>query len=99
MTATNKKLRFKGLHRYVHHDHVDLVMIHNEVLNQLLAEGYAEEYAKVYAIEFTEGFAEGFAEGRADEKIDIARTMKSDGLPIETITKYTGLSAEEIANL
>ena len=95
MTATNKKLRFKGLHRYVHHDHVDLVMIHNEVLNQLLAEGYAEEYAKVYAIEF----AEGFAEGRADEKIDIARTMKSDGLPIETITKYTGLSAEEIAAL
>ena len=66
MTATNKKLRFKGLHRYVHHDHVDLVMIHNEVLNQLLAEGYAEEYAKVYAIEFTEGFAEGFAEGRAE---------------------------------
>ena len=46
-----------------------------------------------------EGRVEGRAEGREEEKLSIARTMKSDGLPIETIIKYTGLSADEISNL
>lgn len=39
------------------------------------------------------------AEGRVEEKFVIARGMKADGLPVETIAKYTGLSAEEIENL
>ena len=46
-----------------------------------------------------EGREEGREEGRVEEKLSIARTMKSDGLPIETIIKYTGLSADEISSL
>ena len=37
--------------------------------------------------------------GRAEERADTARSMKADGMPIELITKYTGLTAEEIAAL
>ena len=37
-----------------------------------------------------------FAEGRTKEKWDIAKTMLADGVPIETIVKYTGLSPEQI---
>ena len=33
------------------------------------------------------------------DKLDTARKMKADGLPVETIAKYTGLTADEIAAL
>jgi predicted transposase/invertase (TIGR01784 family) len=41
----------------------------------------------------------GLAEGKAEGKLEIARSMKADKLPIETILKYTGLSACEIEAL
>ena len=50
-----------------------------------------------------EGLAEGLVEGRAEgEKIkarDIARNLKSLGLPVEQIIKATGLTEEEIDTL
>lgn len=48
---------------------------------------------------FIDGKDEGIKEGAKNEKIKIARDMKSDGLPTATISKYTGLSTEEIAAL
>ena len=49
------------------------------------------------------GLAKGRAEGRAEgEKLKqeaIARGMKADGLSIEMIVRYTGLSAEDIEKL
>ena len=45
------------------------------------------------------GREEGRAEGRHTEKLQTARNMKADGMPVATITKYTGLSAEQIAEL
>ena len=46
-------------------------------------------------------FAEhtGREEGRAHSKLEIARSMKIDGMPSETISKYTGLSVSEVENL
>lgn len=44
-----------------------------------------------------EGRAEGREEGRAEERLANARRMKADHLPIELISKYTGLTSEEIA--
>ena len=49
--------------------------------------------------QFLEGEAKGRAEGRAEGIADTARKMKSDGLPIDTIVKYTGLTTEEIGAL
>ena len=48
-------------------------------------------------IEFAE--IKGKTEGRAEEKIGIARTMKNDGVHVQVISKYTGLSTEEIEAL
>ena len=47
----------------------------------------------------TEGLAEGEVSGRAAEKLDMARAMKEDNKPVDEISKYTGLSAEEIGKL
>jgi len=47
----------------------------------------------------TEGKIEGKMEGRIEERIEIARDMKKSGEPMDKISKYTGLSAEEIDKL
>ena len=46
-----------------------------------------------------EGRAEGRAEGLAEGRVEIAKGMLSDGMPVDKISKYTGLTAEEIMSL
>ncbi len=50
-----------------------------------------------YALQ--EGKKEGKIEGKIEEKIETARKMLADSLPIETISKYTGLAIDEIEKL
>jgi len=45
------------------------------------------------------GRAEGEAKGRAEEKKENAHRMKADGMATDLISKYTGLSVEEIEQL
>ncbi|MDE6244552.1 MAG: hypothetical protein K2M50_02725 [Treponemataceae bacterium] len=51
----------------------------------------------------TEGIAigekRGRAEGMAAGKIETARNMLKDGLSADLITKYTGISAQQISEL
>ena len=46
-----------------------------------------------------EGREEGLAKGLAKGRAETARNMKADGMSIELIQKYSGLSPEEIAQL
>ncbi|SMC59271.1 hypothetical protein SAMN04488524_1363 [Pedobacter africanus] len=46
-----------------------------------------------------EGIAEGEAKGRHDEALEIAREMKKDKFPVETIAKLTKLTIQEIEAL
>ena len=45
------------------------------------------------------GRAEGEAKGKAEEKLEIAKNLKKDNLPVELIAKYTNLTKEEIEKL
>jgi predicted transposase/invertase (TIGR01784 family) len=45
------------------------------------------------------GRAEGRAEGAKQKATETARQMKTDGLTVEVISKYTGLDPDEIAKL
>ena len=60
------------------------------------SDGFVEGYAEGVEKGIKEGIKKGVKEGEKNEKIKIARDMKSDGMPTATISKYTGLSAEEI---
>ena len=60
-----------------------------------LKRGREEGLAKGLAKGRAEGLAKGLAKGRAET----ARNMKADGMSIELIQKYSGLSPEEIAQL
>ena len=46
-----------------------------------------------------QGREQGLQQGREEERIDIAKGMLADGMPVESIAKYTGLTAEEIKAL
>ena len=41
----------------------------------------------------------GVAEGRSEERLETARRMLADGMDVSLISKYTGLTAEEIHSL
>ena len=67
-----------------------------------------EEYAKYFESEkiyydndgaIRTAEAKGREEGRVEERIANARKMKDDGMSAELISKYTGLTAEEIDRL
>ena len=64
----------------------------------------AEERCRIALEEGTrkgieKGIKEGIKEGRKEEQYNIARQMKNDGVPVNSIIKYTGLAIEEIEQL
>lgn len=69
----------------------DIISVEKTLYNSAERRGKAKGLA--------EGLAQGLAEGEKKKQQDIARTMKKDGLPIDTIIKYTGLTASEISCL
>ena len=78
--------------RAAYDEHLDAVMVQNDVLETYKMEGIAEGRAQGIA----EGRAEGIAEGRAEAHRDVALTMKSMGMDEELIAKATGLTVEEV---
>ena len=46
-----------------------------------------------------QGLEQGLEKGHEEEKMEIARKMRSDGLPDDIISKYTGLPIEEIKRI
>ena len=73
----------------------DNYSIMTTALNKGRAEGKAEGLAEGRA----EGRAEGLAEGRAEEKLENARNLKANGVPVELIAKSLGLAEEEVEKL
>ena len=69
----------------------------SEGINMLTAEFKMEEAVKVWKEEgIEEGIEKGIEKGIGKGKVEVARSMLSDGLPTETIKKYTGLDEKEI---
>lgn len=98
LAEAREKLKYYNMspkERHVYDEHINAVMIQNDVLDTAKLEGRAEGRAEGLA----EGRAEGLAEGRAEEKKALARKFKEAGVSIELIAQSTGLSMEEIAAL
>ena len=89
--------------RHAYDEHVNAIMIQNDVLGNARREGHAEGHAEGYtegrAEGMAEGRAEGMAEGKTAERKEIARKMKSLGINVEQIVKITGLTIEQITEL
>ena len=94
LQEAREKLKYYSMsnaERHAYDEHVNAIMIQNDVLGNARLEGHAEGR--------TEGRAEGRAEGKTEEKNAIALKMRQAGLPIEKIMQFTGLSEENIKSL
>lgn len=86
LREAREKLQYYSMsdaERYAYDEHINAVMIQNDVL------GGARE----------EGFMEGEKSGMNKERIKNAIGMKAAGIPIGTIASITGLSEEDILKL
>lgn len=73
-------------------------------VDNLSAEEKQAYYQEMEAIRYQKsvietGRVEGRAEGRIEEQLKIARTMKTNGLPVDLIVLSTGLTPEEVEAL
>ena len=84
-------MRMNQTERADYYRHMSAIMVQNDVIDTARKEGRADGKA--------EGKAEGMAEGMIAGKLQVAKNLKSAGMPIDLIAKYTGLSAEEINDL
>ena len=86
LPEAREKLRYYDMspeERHEYDEHVNAIMIQNDVLNTAKLEGHAE----------------GRAESRAEGKLEDAKNLKQLGVSIDIIAQATGLSREEIGKL
>ena len=62
-------------------------------------QGYRDGLSQGKAEGREEGKAEGISEGKNERNIEIARNMLKDNISVESISKYTDLSINEINSL
>ncbi len=94
LQEVKEKLRVLSMtpkERRAYEEHIDNIMVQNDVLDTAHDEGYAEGHE--------EGFVKGREEGREEGISAVARTMISRGLSNEEISLYTGLQSKEIDQL
>ena len=87
LPEAREKLRYYDMtpeERYAYDEHINAIMIQNDVLNTAKLEGHAE------------GRAEGIAEGKRNNQLEIARKMKEMGMTADVIAQVTGLAPGEI---
>mgnify|MGYP005971854761 CR=1 FL=1 len=102
LQEARKKLQYYSMtdaERYAYDEHLNAVMIQNDVLGNAREEGLAEGRAEGLTQGRAEGRAEGRDEGRAEAKKDIVKSMLSNGLSVEQAAKYSGLTVEEVESI
>ena len=90
LEEAREKLKYYSMtdqERHAYDEHLNAVMIQNDVLNTAKMEGRME------------GRLEGRMEGRMEERLENARNFKKMGVSPDIIAQATGLSLEEINGL
>ena len=90
LQEAREKLRYHDMSpadRHAYDEHINAIMIQNDVLRTAKLEG------------LTEGRAEGRSEGRAKERLKNAKAMKRKGIAADVIAEITGLDKTEIEEL
>lgn len=98
LKEAKRKLEYMAMNqaeKRAYDEHINAVMIQNDVISTAIKEGRAEGRAEGIA----EGRAEGIKEGEQQKAYAIARNLLSAGMSSQQIAQVTGLSIEDIENL
>ena len=102
LQAAREKLQYLMMDdrdRIAYERHMDALRIQNDVIGNAMADGLEEGMKKGMKKGLEEGMKRGKAEGERQKALEIAKNMKSIGLPTETIIQATGLSKAEIESI
>ena len=102
LREAREKLKYYSMssqERHAYDEHLNVIMIQNDVLDTAKWEGRLEGLAEGKAEGLAEGKAEGLAEGKAEALRQAAANMKRMGMAAADIAKCTKLSVEEIEKL
>ena len=106
LREAREKLQYYSMsdeERHAYDEHVNAIMIQNDVLGNArregLEEGLAKGLEKGRAKGLEEGLAKGLEKGRAEEKKATAKKMLAAGLSPKQIADITGLSERDISAL
>ena len=102
LVEAREKLQYYNMsseERHAYDEHINAIMIQNDVLNSAKLEGKIEGRIEGMAEGKAKGKAKGKAEGKAEEKREIAKKLKAIGISIEQIKQATGLSSKDIEQL
>ena len=97
-----EKLRYYSMtdkERHAYDEHLNAVMIQNDVLNTAKMEGRMEGLVEGRAEGERKGLEKGRTEGRMVERLDNAKKLKELGVSSEIIAQATGLDIKEIDGL
>ena len=97
-----EKLRYYSMtdkERHAYDEHLNAVMIQNDVLNTAKMEGRMEGLVEGRAEGERKGLEKGRTEGRMVERLDNAKKLKELGVSSEIIAQATGLDPKEIDGL
>ena len=86
-----EKLRYYSMppeDRYAYDEHLNAVMIQNDVLDSAKLEGYLEGLAESRA----ENKEKGKAKGETEANLENAKKMKAMGIDLEMIRQITGIT-------
>ena len=90
LREAREKLKYYSMtkdEQHAYDEHLNAIMIQNDVLENSKQEGIAE------------GRAKGRAEGADQQKKATARMMLMDGEPLEKVMRYTGLTKEQLEGI
>ena len=85
--------------RHAYDEHVNALMIQNDVLGNAREEGLAEGRAEGRAEGLAEGMEKGMEKGIAKNKKETALRLWKMGLPLEVVAQGSALSLEEVKAL
>jgi len=95
LPEARERLRYYNMsdnERHAYDEHINAIMIQNDVLDTAKTEGLEEGRA----IGIAEGRAEGLSEGELRKAKEIAKNMKAMGMSFETIVSITGLPIDDV---
>ena len=90
LREARQKLQYYSMddaERHAYDEHINAVMIQNDVLGNARQEGLEE------------GLAKGLAKGRDERSLEIAKSLLDMGVAIDKIMNATGLDEEQIRSL